>query len=122
MGRITIYISLKEGILQYRDSEKHQGKTIDTSVDPGDKIIWTLDKNSGISDLSGINIIGSCKFLSKGPAKKACDKWVSKVSKKAKGEIEYEIFVTASETKTKKSAMASKSAKEGTPSKIIIKV
>lgn len=127
MTKVTIYLSLKDGVINYRDSEKHKGKTIETSVDPGDKIIWTLDENSGIEDISGINIKGSCKFFAKGPCKKACDKWVAKVNKKAikKEAIEYEMFVTATESKTKKTKISTKSAKSakgGDPPKLIIRV
>ena len=110
MGKVTIYLSLKDGKLEYRDSEKHSGKSIKTKVKPGTRIIWTLDKKSGIADISGINIMGSCKFFTSGPAKKSCDRWVARVAKKASGEVEYEMFVVAEKTK-KKSKEAEKSTK-----------
>jgi hypothetical protein len=124
MGKVTIYMSLINGVLNYRDSEKDKGTTIKTSVDPGDKIIWTLDKNSGISDISGINIIGSSDFLSKGPDKKSVEKWTSKVSKKATGEIAYDIFVTAQNKEYKKSLPVEKNAKsvDNDPPKIKVRL
>ncbi|HBH24829.1 MAG TPA: hypothetical protein DDY13_15590 [Cytophagales bacterium] len=122
MGKVIIYVSLQDNEIVYRDSEKHTGKSIKTKVKPGTRVIWTLDKKSGIKDLSGINIIGSCKFFSSGPAKKSCDKWVARVNRKAKGEIEYELFAVAEKTKKKTKATKSAKGSDATPPKIIIRV
>jgi len=125
MGKITVYIKLIDGKLDFRDTEKHQGKTIESIANPGDKIAWCLDKDAGIIDLTGINIVGTLDFLSKGPLKKAKDKWTARISKKATGEIAYTIFYTpgtdlAKKTKTKaKSAVNFKTTDEEPP---IIKI
>jgi hypothetical protein len=113
MGKITIYIRLlADGRLEYRDSEEHEGKTIETSVDPGDKITWTLDKDSGISDITGLNIVGTPGFMSKGPSKKAPDKWTAKVAKDATGEIAYYIFYAKEATQVKSAKVKLKAAGE----------
>jgi hypothetical protein len=127
MGKISIYIKLVDGKLEYRDCEEHHGKTIETEVNPGDKISWVLDENSGISDLSGINIVGSADFLSKGPSKKAKDKWTAKVARKAAGEIAYNIFYSTgsgqinSDKTTLKSGTGFKDAGDEDPPIIKIK-
>lgn len=128
MGKITIYIRLlADGRLEYRDSEEHEGKTIETSVDPGDKIAWTLDKDSGISDITGMNIVGTPGFFSKGPGKKAPDKWTAKVAKDASGEIAYTIFyakeakqVTTAKAKLKSSTGTAETLQDADPPKIKI--
>lgn len=89
MGKITIYLSLKDGELVYRDSEDHKGQTITTQVDPGDKITWKLDQCSGIKEITNITIRGTKGFFKEAPEKKDFDTWKAEVSKKAKGEIEY---------------------------------
>ncbi|MBN1116007.1 MAG: hypothetical protein JXA77_02295 [Bacteroidales bacterium] len=122
MSKITIYLSLKDGKLNYRDSEKHHGKTINSIAKPGDKICWTLDENSGIKDLTGINIKGHENFFSKEPCKKSNEKWTATIAKGIKGEVAYFIFY--SEADSKKS-MANKAAPLKEPAPIdppIIKV
>jgi hypothetical protein len=122
MAKVKIYLSVKDGKLQYRDSEKHSGKSIKTKVKPGTRIVWTLDKKSGIADISGINIMGRCNFFSFGPAKKSCDKWIARVSKKAKGEIEYKMFVVEEKAKKKAMLKSAESTNEGPPPAIIIRI
>lgn len=103
MGKINIYIKLADGALEYRDSESQHGKTITTSVDPGDTIIWKLDKCSGISEIKNIQISGASGFFSEGPVKKDFAEWKADVSKKASGQVSYEITYEAcinTETKT----------------------
>jgi hypothetical protein len=127
MGKISIYISLVDGKLVYRDTEQHHGKTIETEANPGDGIIWTLDKDSGITDLTGINITGPFGFFSKGPSKKAFDKWTAKIAKKATDEVSYAIFyasgkVEGKTAKTKlKSAATAEQLKDEDPPVIKIK-
>lgn len=91
MGTIKIYISLLDGKPEYRDTESHRGRTIETSVDPGDKIIWKLDKCSGIKEISNISIDGAAGFFSKGPKQKDFDRWKAIVAATAKGEVDYSI-------------------------------
>ena len=125
MSKATIYLSLKNDKLEYRDSEKHSGKSIATKVKPGTKVIWTLDKKSGIKDISGMNIVSSGRFFSKGPFKKSGNKWQARVSRKAKGEADYEMFIVPENSTTKKSSVTLKTVREssdGNPSKIIIRV
>lgn len=123
MGKITIYIKLVDGKLEYRDTEKHEGKTIETEANPGDKIIWTLDKDPGIKDLTGINIVGTPDFFSKGPAKKSNMEWAAKIAKKASGEVSYSIFYAGNaveaSTKLKTATMVENTEDEDPP---IIKI
>lgn len=93
MGTIRIYLSIVEGKVQFRDSEKHKGRTIESIVDPGDKIIWKLDQCSGIKEISNISVHGTAGFLSKGPRRKDFDRWTGRVSMNAVGEIKYVITV-----------------------------
>jgi hypothetical protein len=93
MGKIKIYLSLREGELYYRDSEEHKGHTIDSSVDPGDSITWKLDQCSGIKAITNITVEGQKDFFKDGPDQKDFDSWKAEVSKKAKGEISYVVEV-----------------------------
>ena len=95
MGKIKIYIKLVDGVLEYRDSETQHGKTITTEVNKGDNIIWTLDKCSGISEITKITINESTEFFSEGPEKLDFYEFKAEVSKKAKGQVTYDIsYVT----------------------------
>lgn len=89
MGKVKIYLSIVDGTLYYRDSEDDHGHKIDSTVDPGDKVVWKLDKDSGIEEITDIKINGSSDFFSKGPTKKDSSKWKAVVSEQATGTIEY---------------------------------
>ncbi len=91
MGTIKIYIKLINNKLEYRDTEFHHGKNIETEVNPGDKIIWKLDQCSGIKEISDIAIAGDKSFFSKGPKMKDFDSWKAVVADTAKGEISYSV-------------------------------
>ena len=96
MGKKTIYIKLINDVLHYRDSESDHGKTITTDAQPGDKILWTLDAESGINDITGINIIGdNPQFFGKGPSKKATDLWKAKIGHKVTGDVTYQLYYTS---------------------------
>lgn len=97
MGKIKIYLSLRDGELNYRDSEEHKGQTITTSVDPGDDITWKLDQCSGIKAIKNITIKGEKGFFKDDPERKDFDSWKAEVSKKAKGEISYVVDVEVCE-------------------------
>lgn len=117
MGKIKIYIKLLNGALEFRDTEQHEGKTIETSVDPGDKIIWKLEPDSGIAAITGIVVNGASDFFSKGPRPQKATKWMAKVSEKASGEISYSVQYEAKETKV----MTMTKDGNNPPPKIIIK-
>ncbi len=106
MTKVTIYLSLKDGELFYRDSEDNSGKDITTPVKPGTTISWCLDENSGINNLSGINIDGAASFFAEGPCKQEWNCWSAKVGQEIEGEIKYEFYYTADDTfvDTKKTA------------------
>ncbi len=107
MTKVTIYLSLKDGELFYRDSEDNSGKEIKTPVKPGTTISWCLDENSGINNLSGINIDGAANFFAEGPCKQEWNCWSAKVGEETEGTISYQIYYTKdgeeSSVKTKKS-------------------
>jgi hypothetical protein len=109
MGKVTIYISLVDGKLMYRDSEKDHGKTIQTSVDPGDTVIWKLDKCSGIKELKKIEILSGPKyFFGKQPKKQDFNEWKAEVSDLATGGITYKPEYSVCEE-----LMVTKSVKAG---------
>ena len=95
MGKIKIYIKLVDGVLEYRDSESQHGKSIITSVDPGDTVIWKLDKCSGISEITKVIINESTNFFSEGPEKIDFDEFKAEVSKHATGRVIYELTVVS---------------------------
>lgn len=124
MGTIKIYIKLVDGKPEYRDTEMHRGRTITTEVNPGDKIVWNLDQCSGIKELKDLNIIGDTGFFQKPPKKKDFDRWNAKVSKTAKGSIEYKFDIEkcdGSEATIVARSMQSDTTREEDPPKIIIK-
>ncbi|MFT3739054.1 MAG: hypothetical protein QM786_09870 [Breznakibacter sp.] len=125
MGKITIYLSLKDGELDYRDSENHKGQTITTSVDPGDKIVWKLDQCSGIKEITNITINGPEDFFKEGPEQKDFDTWKAEVSKRATGEIEYSIEIECCEScvDTKSSSPSNiPNVREAAPPKIKVEI
>lgn len=118
MGKITIEISIKDNKLYYQDSENHQGNTIESYAKAGDRIIWTVSKDSEIKDLTGMNIIGSPGYFKRGPSKRGLKKWTAKVSNKIKsGEIEYFIFYNNDDNSkmASTSSASTKSASAGPP-------
>ncbi len=124
MTKVTIYLSLQDGKLYYRDSEDNSGDKITTPVKPGTKIEWRLDKNSGINNLTGINIDGDANFFKKGPCKEDWDCWSAQVGKETEGTISYELFFTKDES-DEASVVAKKSAaikSDGSGSKIIVRI
>lgn len=119
MSKIKIYIKLVNGVLEYRDTEQHEGKTIETSVDPGDKIVWKQDDNSGIDAITGITV-SNPEFFSKGPKQKD-DKWVAVVAESASGEISYTVEYDAKEIVAAKAMTRGSAVDEDNP-KIKIKL
>lgn len=91
MGTVKIYLKLQDGKLDYRDTEKHEGKTIISEVNPGDKVVWKLDENSGIKSIKDVSINGSAGFFNKGPKQKDAGKWNAKVAETATGEVSYNV-------------------------------
>lgn len=67
MSHLTIYVKRSKGQLQYRDSEGNTGDTITSHAKHDEKIIWKLDKCSGISEITGIQLnlqlCGGSSFL-----------------------------------------------------------
>lgn len=126
MGKIKIYISLKDDELYYCDTEEHNGQTIETTVNPGDTIIWKTEKCSCIKEISDISIISeeNNAFFSEGPTQKKPKSWKAKVSESAQGEIEYQISYIKNETSetesTKNEGNVVLSVKETEPPKIRI--
>ena len=103
MGKVIIYIKLVDGQLMYRDDEHDHGHSIKTSVDPGDTVIWKLDK----SELTDIKILkGPKHFFSEGPKQKDFNEWKAEVSKKAEGTITYEPDYLACIEGEKKATLA----------------
>ena len=94
MATVTIYLSVKEtGHLYLRDSEGHSGEdNITTYVSAGDTVIWTLDENSGISKITGINSKqGSKNLFSEGPNRISDTEWKGTIASDASGEESYNI-------------------------------
>lgn len=124
MSKIKIYLSLVDGELNYRDSEEHKGKTITSSVDPGDKITWKLDQCSGIKAITGITIAGAKDFFKEGPQQKDFDSWKAEVSKKAKGEVSYTVTYETCEccSKEAKVTVCSNQVGDTQVPKILVKI
>lgn len=124
MGKVKIYVSLREGELYYRDSEEHKGHAIESSVDPGDSITWKLDQCSGIKEIKNITIVGEKDFFKDGPEQKDFDSWKADVSKKAKGEIAYVVEVEKCDCCNQSEKAVGGSVKVGDPSipRITVKV
>lgn len=121
MGKITIYLSIENGVLVYRDSEEHQGQTIVTQADPGDTLIWKLGPCSGIKEITAITVSGSDGFLKYSPIKKDFDRWKSEVSRKATGEISYFVSIEPCQASaTSIQPNATRSAQDNPPPKIKI--
>lgn len=93
MGRVKIYLKMVNGSLQYRDSEGHKGNTITTHVKPGGKIIWKLDRHSGISEISDITIKGDDGILKEKPKKLDFDHWEAIGSDSGEGQLAYNVEV-----------------------------
>lgn len=120
MGKYTVYLSLKEGVLHYRDNDNKNN----LQALPGKKIVWTLEENSGISDISGINIPNACDLLRCGPEKKSCTTWVARINKKASGQLACQLFVSPVEESSKSGEIKTKStsSKDYDPPQIIIRI
>jgi len=121
MGKYIVYLSLKEGVLHYRDSDNKNP----LQALPGKQIVWTVDENSGIADISGINIPNACKMLRCGPEKKSCTMWVARIHKKASGQLACQLFVTPIEESSSSGVIKTKSAtskRDDDPPQIIIRV
>lgn len=97
MAKIKIYLKMLKGELQYRDSEGHSGETITTHVKPGSTIIWKLDKNPGITEITNITIQGDESILKEKPKMIDFDHWEAVGADKGDGELSY--IVEAEKTK-----------------------
>jgi hypothetical protein len=78
-----------DGSIEYRDSEGHNGKTITTKVNHGSTIIWKLDKNPGITEITNITIKGEGSILKEKPIKVDFDHWEAVVADSGQGEVSY---------------------------------
>ncbi len=83
----TIYLSLNNGILEYRDTEGNSALT--THAKHNSKIIWKLDENSGISEITGIKIHGDTSILNGKPRKVDFNQWEARASDEGEGEVSY---------------------------------
>ncbi len=93
MKKVKIYLKMVKGSLEYRDSEDHHGKTITTHVKPGSKIIWKLDRHSGIGEIVNINIKGDDSILKEKPKKLDFDHWEAIGSDSGEGQLAYIVEV-----------------------------
>ena len=91
MNTITIYISMVDGKLNYRDSEGLKGEKITTNAKQGDKIIWKQEQGLRAKELSGILISGAKNFFKNSPKRKDFDCWEAMVSNTAEGEVYYKV-------------------------------
>lgn len=91
MSHLTIYVKRSKGKLQYRDSEGNTGDTITSHAKHDEKIIWKLDKCSGISEITGIQLKGDLSILNGTPRKVDFNQWEVYTSGKAEGELTYAI-------------------------------
>lgn len=89
MHGTIIYIKLNNGTLEYRDSEGHSGTTITTHAKHNGKIIWKLDKCSGIAEITNIKIDGDINILNGKPRKVDFNQWQARASGEGEGEISY---------------------------------
>ena len=83
-----------EDALSLFDSERHGGiNDLVTEVEAGTKVVWKLDKLSGIKDIANIYFkSGKDNSIGSEPRKKAWRKrWVLKIPKEARGEEAYGI-------------------------------
>ena len=112
MGRVKIYLKMVDGNLQYRDSEGHKGNTITTDIKHGRKIIWKLDRHSGISEISDITIKGDDGILKEGPKKLDFDRWEAIGSDSGKGELAYNVVVERCKECDSGEVVANKNLKE----------
>lgn len=98
MSHLTIYVKRSKGQLQYRDSEGNTGDTITSHAKHDEKIIWKLDKCSGISEITGIQLKGDLSILNGTPRKVDFNQWEVYTSGKAEGELTYAIEFEGSTT------------------------
>jgi len=94
MANITIFLKVDQvGHLHLRDSEGHSGEdNITTDAGDGDTILWTLEENSGISKITGINAKpGSQNLFSEGPSRISDSEWRGLINSDASGEESYYI-------------------------------
>ncbi len=93
MNKTVIYIKLVKGTKEYRDNEGHQGKTITTHAKYGDKIIWKLDRCSGITEINNIEVTGDVSILKSKPQKIDFDHWEAMAADKGEGQISYNVVI-----------------------------
>ncbi|EMR00841.1 hypothetical protein [Cesiribacter andamanensis] len=97
MATVTITISLKGGStrLHLRDSEGHSGppEGFSTQVNRGDLVVWQLEANSGIDEISAIRAkSGSFTLFNNSDPKPRTDgSWAGKVKDDAAGANSYDI-------------------------------
>jgi len=99
MSKETINISLVAGSnppeLYLSDSEGHHGEgNLTTNVNCGDKVIWEIVAESGISSISICRKRDSEDIFSKDPRAQQDGSWKGTVSNDATGEETYNIGYT----------------------------
>lgn len=93
MSKTVIYLKLVNGMLEYRDNEGHQGKSITSHVKYGGKIIWKLDRHSRISEITSITVSGDEAILKEKPKKIDFDHWEAVGADKGEGKLAYTLQV-----------------------------
>lgn len=92
MSDTIIYVSLNiNNRLEYRDSDGHKGENIVTHAKHDCKIVWKLDKCSGISEITGIKLQGDLNVLNGSPRKVDFNQWEVYTLGKEEGTFTYTI-------------------------------
>ena len=115
MAKVTIYLKQVNGNLEYRDSEGHCGKSIVSHAKPGSKIVWKLDKCSGLTEITGITIKGDTSIINGKPRKKDFDHWEARAADHGEGEISYDVNVLKCENCAHEEDMTAQKLGDPTP-------
>jgi hypothetical protein len=84
---------LSTGVLNTVTQKTTKGKTITTHVKPGGSVIWKLDKNPGITEITNITIKGDAFILKEKPRKVDFDHWEAVGADMGEGELNYLVEV-----------------------------